>query len=279
MKEQQIRMGLMLLPFAAAGLLFLFLMLLESSYRPERRILRTCEEFVGFLKGKSRESAWYQRTKLWLEKNGAAFHLGAWVNPVSYLAVRFMGAMLGMAALFGFSAGYGILGGVCLFFLPGLLLTYLNRKDNERLLPEIKLVYHALEIQICAGVYVTDALAECYSSVTERRLRQAFLDLAGDIVMKADIFEALERFQGKFDNRYIDSLCITILQALESGQAVELLSDIGEQVKDMETAVLERKKHALDRSMTFYQLGVLAAVLGVALYACVTDMFAAAVGF
>ena len=51
----------------------------------------------------------------------------------------------------------------------------------------------------------------------KRRLRQACLDLAGDIVMKADIYEALEHFQEKFDNRYVDSLCITILQALESG--------------------------------------------------------------
>ena len=126
---------------------------------------------------------------------------------------------------------------------------------------------------------MTDALAECYGSVGERRLRQAFLDLTGDIVMKADIYEALERFQEKFDNRYVDSLCITVLQALESGQAVELLRDIGEQVKDMETMVLERKKASLDRSMTFYQLGVLTAALGVALYACVMDMFAAAAGF
>ena len=105
------------------------------------------------------------------------------------------------------------------------------------------------------------------------------MDLAGDIVMKADIYEALERFQKKFDNRYVDSLCITVLQALESGQALELLSDIGEQIKDMEALVMERKKASLDRSMTFYQLCVLAAVLGVALYACVTDMFAAASGF
>ena len=47
----------------------------------------------------------------------------------------------------------------------------------------------------------------------------------------------------------------------------------------METMVLERKKASLDRSMTFYQLGVLTAALGVALYACVMDMFAAAAGF
>ncbi len=156
---------------------------------------------------------------------------------------------------------------------------YLNGRDNEKLLPELKLVYHALEIQIRAGVYVTDALAECYGSVQQERLRSALLELAGDIVMKADIYEALDRFQGKFDNRYIDSLCITILQALESGQALELLGDIGEQIKDMEETVLERKKAALDRSITFYQLGVLAVVLGIALYACVTYMFGAAAGF
>ena len=156
---------------------------------------------------------------------------------------------------------------------------YLNGKDNEKLLPEIKLVYNALELQIRAGVYVTDALAECYGSVHERRLRAALLELAGDIVMRADIYDALEKFQGKFDNSYVDSLCITILQALESGQAVELLSDIGEQIRDMEQSVMERKKAALDRSLTFYQLGVLTVVLGIALYACLTHMMGSAVRF
>ena len=99
-----------------------------------------------------------------------------------------------------------------------------------------------------------------------------------EIVIKADIYEALDRFQGKFDNRYIDSLCITMLQALESGQALELLADIGEQIKDMEETVLERKKGRLERSITFYQLGILVVVLGIALYACVTYMFGAVTG-
>lgn len=95
--------------------------------------------------------------------------------------------------------------------------------------------------------------------------------------MKADIYKSLESFQGKFDNRHIDALCITILQALESGQAVELLTDLAEQIRDMELTVLNRKKAALDRSITFYQLGILAAVLGVVLYACVTQMFQTAI--
>ena len=103
--------------------------------------------------------------------------------------------------------------------------------------------------------------------------------MAGAITMKADIYEALEQMQAKFDNQYIDALCITILQALESGQAVELLGDIAEQVKDMEVTLMAQKKSALDRSVTFYQLGILAAMLGVVLYACVTQMFAAALTF
>ena len=279
MGEAQLKIWLAVLPAAASVLLFMLLISLQAAFRPRRLILKAYEELSGFLKVRGQEMAWYQTSGAWLQKNGASFHFGRWINPVCFLAVRTVAAAIGLGAFLRISWAAGVLAGGFLFFLPGLLLVWQNKKDNERMLPELRLVYNALEIQIKAGVYVTDALAECYGSVGERRLRQAFLDLTGDIVMKADIYEALERFQEKFDNRYVDSLCITVLQALESGQAVELLRDIGEQVKDMETMVLERKKASLDRSMTFYQLGVLTAALGVALYACVMDMFAAAAGF
>ena len=53
---------------------------------------------------------------------------------------------------------------------------------------------------------MTDALAELYGSVRQERLRDGLQTLSGDIVMKADMEEALERFQGQFNNRYIDSL-------------------------------------------------------------------------
>lgn len=279
MELKQIEMWLQVMPCVAAFLLFTLIIRLQASYHPEKLFLKRYEEFSGMLRKRSSESTWYQRTERWLVRYGGCVHYGKWLNPVRYLTLRLLLAVLAVAALSEISIPAGVTAAGILFFLPGLLLVYLNGRDNEKMLPEIKLVFHALEIQIRAGVYITDALAECYGSVRENRLRCAFLELAGDIVMKADIYEALDHFQLKFDNRYIDSLCITIFQALESGQAVELLSDIGEQVKDMEANVLERRKNALDRSITFYQLGVLVAVLGVALYACVTNMFAAAAGF
>lgn len=270
-------MWLQLLPVVTAVLLFLLFVMLVKGYCPQRAIIRSCGEFCGRLKNRGRELSWYQRKQSRLYKEGAAFHFGAWINPVWYLSMKLVSALCGFLIGFGFSPVCGLLGFFFLYSLPERLLYYLNSKDNERMLPELRLVYHAMEIQIRAGVYVTDALAECYNCVQERRLRQAFLELAGDIVVKADIYDSLERFQGRFDNRYIDALCITILQALESGQAVELLNDLSEQIKDMELTVLERKKGALDRSITFYQLGILAAVLGVVLYTCITQMFTAAI--
>lgn len=267
---------------AVAGVvsLLLFTLLVRLSWEPPaRKILRACEEFAGLLKEKERESAWHRRTKNWLNRNGAVFHYGRWIDPVRFLALRIVLATLGLVIGGSAALGYGVLLGILLYWLPGWLLVYLNGQDNIRLLPEIKLIYHAMEMQIRAGVYVTDALAECYGSVSQPRLQAALLDLAGDIVMQADMYGALERFQGKFDNRYIDSLCITILQACESGQAVELLGDIGEQLKDMETVVMNRKKNSLDRSVTFYQLAILGAVLLVIIYACVSHMFRAASGF
>lgn len=264
---------------ATAVSVFILLLLLRRTAGTEQKILRAYRELAGFLKGKGEAGSWYQSYKGWLIRNGAAFHYGLWVEPVRFsvlcLILGLTGLSVGMVG--GAWCGAGLFLGLLL--LPVILLTYLNRRDNERMLPELKLVYHALEIQTKAGVYITDALAECYGSVQDKRLRKALLELAGDIVMKADTGASLEKFQGKFDNRYIDSLCIIILQAMESGQAVELLHDIGEQIKDMEEAVMEQRKAALDRKITLCQLGVLTVVLGIALYACVTYMFNAASAF
>ncbi len=242
-------------------------------------ILKTYEEISGFVKKRIPGQGWYQRMDAWLTGNGACFHYGRRMQPIWFVTLCILCGLAGLAIMSGISMGYGILTGIFLGMLPGWLLVYLNEQDNRRMLPEIKMIYHALELQLQAGVYVTDALAECYGSVRMPRLSRALLELAGDIIVKADIYQAMDRFQGKFKNRYIDTLCITIIQALESGQAVELLRDISEQIKDMEKTLLERQRSTLDRSITFYQLGILAAVLGIALYAAITGMLASSVLF
>lgn len=261
------------------GMLVVLLFWSLRRHHSDRLLLKTYRELSGWIKKQRGAIKWYRKTEQRLIRYGAYYHYGQWVEPMCYLALQIVLSGTGFLVFCTLSLTGAVLAALLLFFLPDMLLFYLNGRDNENLLPELKLVYHALEIQIRAGVYLTDALTECYPSVRHKRLRGALLDLSGDIIVKADIYEALERFQGKFDNRYIDSLCIIILQALESGQALELLGDIGEQIKDMEQTVLERKKNALDRSVTFYQLGILAVVLGISLYASVTHMMSAAAQF
>lgn len=266
---------------AAAVSAFLSALLVRQAARgqPKRLILGAYEELRGYLRTRDAYNGWLERREAYLIKNGAAFHFGSWVNPTRFLCLQIALSATGAIVLATFGAGYGILAAFLLWFAPDALVLYFNRQDNQALLPEIKLIYQALELQIRAGVYVTDALAECCTSVRQPRLYAALLELAGDIVVKADILHALEQLQEKFDNREIDALCIILIQACESGQATELLRDVGEQLKDMELTLLKQQKGALDRKLTFYQLGILAAVLGVILYACVTYMFQAAVYF
>ena len=221
----------------------------------------------------------YERLEKYLCGNVATYHYGKWVNPVSYSGLCLVSALFLLVIGLSWGIVAGLFGAGVGFFLPGILLEYMNKKDNEKMLTELNLIYSALSIQIRAGVYVTDALAECYGSVSQIRLREALQNLSGDIVMKADLDSALERFQGQFNNRYIDSLCITILQATESGQAVELLGDIAEQIKDMELILQQKKKEKLNRSVTFYQLGIFALILVLVLYACVVHLFSAELFF
>lgn len=279
MDIQRIQMIVRIISIVIAVITAGLILIVAVTCRPGKLLLKTYEEISNGLK-KSRNGLFdYRKLEAFLQRNGAEFYFGKWIEPISYMVIRLVAGGVGMLLGVCYEVWLGLILAVIFFLLPDLMLVWHNGKDNERMLPELKLVYNAISMQIKAGVYVTDALVECYGSVQENRLRKALLTLSGDITMKADVEEALEGFQRKFDNQYVDALCITILQALESGQAVDLLADIAEQIKDMEVAIMSRKKSTLDRSITFYQLGILSAILAIVLYACVVHMMAAVINF
>ncbi len=260
-------------------IIFAGLVYMGGRARPKEMVLRAYENICMQAKNSSKDIFDYERWEQYLTMHGAVYYYGCWVNPVSYLGLCIVLGLLGLAIGMSFGFLIAVLSVVAGVFLPGILLRYLNKRENERMLPQLDLVYSALSIQIRAGVYITDALAECYGSVTHLRLRDALQNLSGEIVMNSDLDTALEQFQGQFNNRYIDSLCITLLQAMESGQAVDLLGDIAEQIKDMEITLQQKRKEQLNRSATFYQLAIFALILVVVLYACVVHLFSASLFF
>lgn len=258
---------------------FIGLFYLGLKISPKKVAIKAYE--VLCMKARKEKRPWwdYDKWDAFLTANGAVFHYGGWMNPVSYIALcvvaGFCGFMIGTWSGFWLGCAGALIG----IFLPGILLEYMNKRDNEQMLTELDMLYGALSIQIRAGVYVSNALMECYGSVSHPRLRASLQDLCSDLVVNAELGKALEGLQRKFNNKYIDILCITILQACESGQAVELLGDIAEQIKDMEVLIQQKKKDQLDRSTTFYQLGVFVISMGLTLYLCISNMFSASLFF
>lgn len=96
-----------------------------------------------------------------LRKNGAKFHYGKKITPVKYLLMRLFLSLGAVLTLESIGWGYALLAAMGLYYVPELLLLYLNRQDNRKMMPDLQLIYQALEVQTCAGVYVTDALTEC----------------------------------------------------------------------------------------------------------------------
>lgn len=165
------------------------------------------------------------------------------------------------------------------FFLPPLLLLYMNNKDNDAMTPQIQTLYSLLQVQIHAGVPMIDALSESYQSFPAGRLRNALSEFATSIYFNGSFDKSLEDLNGKFDNGFIDSLCIILLQARESGQAMKLLRDISQQITDMQAGLQLKRKEKLNRITTFCLMGIMGAMIGVALYAAIIQMYASVGNF
>lgn len=214
----------------------------------------------------------YDRLEQFLKAHGAAFHYGSWVTPTKFLILQACSGCL----LFAAGACLHMAVAVALllvgFFLPDILLVRLNTNDNHRMLPQLQSLYNNLQEQIKAGVYVTDAISESYRGMAGGRLRTALELLAGELLLRKSFAEAMGHFQESFDNPAIDSLCVILIQAQESGKTTELLADMSDQIKDMQVTALARKKEQLNRIETICIIGLLAVTVGVILYACVTSM-------
>ncbi len=262
-----------ILPAFAAVLAFALVVSTIRSYHPERAVYKTYIKINHTLREKKTGFFDYEQTQDFLTAYGARFHFGWWAEPVRYLALRIVTA----AALFVLGIRINFFIAVLLFAtgfaLPGMLVRYLNRVDNQKMMRDIQLLYDALQVQIKSGVYVADALAESYRNIQKGRLRTALEELSAELYMKNSVGEGISHFNQKFNSPFIDSLCLILNQAQESGQAVDLLRDMSVQIDDMRSALQLKKKEQLNRITTFCLMGIMAAILGIVIYACVMTMF------
>lgn len=277
MTIEMIETAIRILPVVIALLALFMVIYFSRTYHPVKALQKTYIRIDGLLHEKKRYFD-YQETSLFLQEHGASEHFGRWIDPVKYLAIRLCLAAVGFILGIGYHPFLAFAGMVIGYQLPVIALLYLNNKDNDRMTLQIQTLYSLLQVQIHAGVPMADALAESYQSFPAGRLKNALQDFSGTLYMGS--FErALEDFNHKFDNGFIDSMCVILLQARESGQAMDLLRDISKQITDMQAALQLKKKEKLNQLTTFCLLGIMAAMIGLALYAFAGQMYSAVGSF
>lgn len=279
MNERLVDMILLIMPWVIGGLIFYLVFFVAMNFHPGQYVIKTYERVNNRLKEQNAGFFDYYKIKHFLDANGAVFHYGKWITPISYTIMKLFCATLAFSVGIRWTWGIAIGLTILAYMSPEWYLIWANKSDNVKMISQLQTIYVALMVQIRAGVYVTDALSECYRKFKKGRLREAFEEMTVELYINKSFEDVIKHFNEKFSNKYIDSLCMILIQAQETGQAVELLGDMSEQLKDMKTAQLLHKKEALDRTITFCLLVMAAVVMAVIMYAFVTEMYTAVNGF
>lgn len=212
-----------------------------------------------------------------------AYYMFKWLDPAMFLIVKtvvailflVLGFMLCHSVLyltFTYSIIIGLFFAVGGFYLFDLLINISDESDNEKMLNDIHTIFNILRIQTRAGVFLSESLSECYLSVKNDRLKTAFLEMTNKIAITNDLEESIDDFNRKFNNRYIDTLCITLKQARVSGKSLKLLEDLSKQIEDIQLASNIREREKMETKVQFFELIVFVDLLAIVLYALAIEM-------
>ncbi len=205
----------------------------------------------------------YGRLSARLRKSGMAENL----TPRYYRLLQclmFLGVFLFL--LMGKqSVGVSLSAGVCMMFVPEVLLKIHSKAENKRMLSDIEHIYNLLHLQDRAGAFFLDSLIDSYRVVSYGRLKKALIRLTADISAKKPIQEATEEFAAKFDNPYLSTLADIIRYGVEDGNTNAMIADVAQQIQAIQQAryIAEEGKQEAESLviMTLLFIGILAAVM------------------
>lgn len=251
------------------GILF-YLIVSQSEKRVKKNDGKYVERMLASTGDYMEKFGKYEQTKLFLSQYGANYMMGRHVAPEEYGLINIALALL--FGLFG-SINFGILGlviGLVVgFFLLKVLLILSNQSDNDKILYDMKGIYDTLKMKTEGGMFLTAALSECYKVARNKRLKTALHEMQSEIIAKRDIPQAVENFNVKFKNKYIDTFCVIIRQSLESGKTVEILKDMSDQLTEMQKAINVKIKAKLEAQINAVQMMIYVGLLIMIVYSLI----------
>lgn len=204
----------------------------------------------------------YNQMQIYLSRSGANYILKRVIDPVEFVLLKLIvGVILGIT-VFIFT-GYigGIIAGIVGYVLPNVILNIANDRDNDMFLADIRGVYETLKIKTESGMFLTTSIRQCYKVVENKRLKKALLELSGELGTTGNVKDAVDLFQMKFKNRYIDQLCVTMRQSFDSGSTLNAITDMSNSLSDIQKAIELDAKNRLEKEVMFTQLLILSAIM------------------
>lgn len=222
---------------------------------------------------KSKHTRRYRKLQIYLSRIGVNYMMKRVVDPVEFLLAKYMiTIMLGFVGFTIYKLVGMVVGVLIGFNFLNVIFSMSNRKDNDNILADIRSIYDTLKIKTESGVFLTQSIRQCYKVVENKRLKDALLTLSSELSTTNNIKNAVDTFQMKFKNRYIDQLCVTIRQSYESGSTINNITDISNNLNNMQKAIEISEKSKLETDILISQVLLLCEILIVILYTVLTQM-------
>lgn len=202
------------------------------------------------------------RIEKFLKMNGVKISLSA----EKYILIKFLLSISATFALYQrFTLTIGLLVGFAMFFLVDVAILLQNKSQDAEIITSLSDVCDSLRIQLKGEVHITDALTECYLLTKNKRLKRAFERVESSMYLEHDLEKSLLDFRENFNNKYIDSFVITILQSEKSGKINQAMQDLASSFNEI-SRVLDNKRER--RISSKLELLIISLVMWIAAVAC-----------
>lgn len=233
---------------------------LEGEMREEKN---SYKRFNNYLRKNEEGYFSYKRIEKYLKKLGNPLEL----TPFGYIIGKLLiPVILFIAFLISNDYILAVISAAFGYFILDIILKTKDKQDMRVIKLELGDVYDLLNIQTTAGVFIGNALTECYLVASNKRFKMKLAELSAEINMTKNIEKALDNFQSNFNSSEIDNFVITIKQSLITGQTEEALEDISDSLKERNLIAIQEDTKKVNSTANIIQLLMYMGIMTTILY-------------
>jgi len=216
----------------------------------------------------------YQKLQLWLKSYGAGFAVKGFEEPFYFITVN---ALFGLTVLGVFSIISSIFTGmimaVVMLVTEIVLFMWIDRKNNKEMLNDVAFLYDATAIQLASNIYMSQAITNCVEYISNKRLRQALLELCNSLNLGGDVRAATKDFSEKYHNQYLDTFCNVVVQiTAETGEPGKLIEDMSKQLSILKETNFVARKKSTENKLQLCIIGIFIVFIILIFYLCIASM-------